>query len=432
MSERLRIAVISTPRSGNTWFRHLLASAYRTRMTSRHVMHEADWQNLPDEVVLQIHWLREADFEERLRREGFVVVALARHPLDVLISILHVAVHDVESESWLRGFEGDERGLWGAWPQSGAFLDYATSRRAAALLSVTSQWWSAPGVVQVRYEDLVANPAGLLRSLEARLGPARGSVEEAVEGASMERMKKSYTNNHFWMGRPGMWRELLTADRVEAIARAHTQVFETLGYSADARLDLTEDAASRRWIELTGAELGQTLRRNTTAFREQLAAMEAKARHAYEACGRLEAERDAMAQAASRLDRELADVHTKKAALHDEINRLHHEKIRLHAEITDSHDEKIRLHAEITDFHVQTEKLHQEIIALHAKCSGLYKEISTLRHSSGEMEEVIEAQRTLIEALEVKCKRSGPLSAIPRRVSGTLRRLRRESTHAGS
>ena len=62
-----------------------------------------DWAALPPEVVLQIHWRRTPEFQAKLNEHGFHVVTVARHPLDVLISILHFCIYESESEQWLLG-----------------------------------------------------------------------------------------------------------------------------------------------------------------------------------------------------------------------------------------------------------------------------------------------------------------------------------------
>jgi hypothetical protein len=308
-----RIAVISTPRSGNTWIRHLVGGAYDLPVASRHELADADWAALPEALALQIHWPREPGFLDRLRAHGFRVLTVARHPLDVLISILHVAVYDVESERWLAGRGGDERGLWGAWPRSPAFLDYATGPRAAALLAVTADWWGRPDAVSVRYEDFVADPAAATRALEPHFGPLRcPSLDALLERTSLAQMARDFTNNHFWKGQPGLWRRLLPAAEARAIAEAHAAVFETLGYTCDPDPDLDPETADRNWLALFGPELGATLRRDTAAFRHQMARMDQTAQAAYEQAAAMLAERDAIrAELADRAD----ELHEARRAL---------------------------------------------------------------------------------------------------------------------
>ncbi len=165
----LRLAIVSTPRSGNTWLRYLLSEIYAVPGLTAHAPDEVDWGALPPSCLLQIHWHRTPPFLARLAEHRFEVVVIARHPLDVLISHLHHVLHTLVDRA-LDGEAGDERGIIGAMPRSTAFLDYSTGPRAAALLSVTAEWWRAPGVRRVRYESLVADAPRELRGLVDDLG----------------------------------------------------------------------------------------------------------------------------------------------------------------------------------------------------------------------------------------------------------------------
>lgn len=263
----MRIAVVSTPRAGNTWVRHLLGTAYQVPHLARHAMSDSDWAELPPEVVLQLHWRRTPEFAAKLDEQGFRVVTVARHPLDVLISILHFCVYESESDQWLLGAGGSEADIYGAMPRSRTFVDYARGPRAAELLAVTPDWWHQPGVVGVRYEDLVAHTANELRRLEEVFGPVRcGSIEEAVEACAMGRLRQQTTNNHFWQGRPGLWRHLLPAAEANEIAA----VLPDLGYPIDPDPALDALAADRNWVRLVGEETKTALRRATEGHRAQL------------------------------------------------------------------------------------------------------------------------------------------------------------------
>jgi hypothetical protein len=263
----LRIAVVSTPRAGNTWVRHLLGTAYQLPHLARHAMADPDWAALPPEVVLQLHWRRTPDFAAKLEAHGFRVVTVARHPLDVLISILHFCVHESESEHWLLGAGGSEADIYGAMPGSRTFVEYARGPRAAELLAVTPDWWAQPGVVGVRYEDLVADTEAELRRMEDALGPVRcGSRAEAVAACAMGKLRQRSTNSHFWQGRPGLWRHLLPPAEADEIAAA----LPDLGYPMDPDPALDPLTADRHWVRLVGEETKQALRRATEGHLAQV------------------------------------------------------------------------------------------------------------------------------------------------------------------
>jgi hypothetical protein len=247
----IRAAILSTPRSGNTWLRHLLCTVYGIPGIAQHNPVDVDWQNLPDECVLQMHWRRLPSFHERLRENGFQIIVLARHPLDLLISILHFAAHEPTSR-WLEGEEGNESSIYGAMPRSTAFLHYAVSKRAAALLSVTSQWWTDPECLQVHYESLVEDPQTVLKFvLDSIGGEPKRTIAEVVEANTIPRLRRlTQCDRHFWQGRPGLWRTLLMRTEADAIGAAHAPVFAELGYSCDADPDLGALEADANWVRL--------------------------------------------------------------------------------------------------------------------------------------------------------------------------------------
>jgi hypothetical protein len=260
-NELLRLAIVSTPRSGNTWLRHLLSSAFTMHEIDRHRPSEVPWDELPPRCVLQIHWLREQAFIDLLDRHRFRAIALARHPLDMLISLLHWVVRCPHPRSvWtdnpaLDGERGTEVPLLDASPTSEEFLSWACSPRAEALLSVSLDWWDAPGAIRVRYEELVrSTEAELLRIAdELQIEPSRAPAE-VVAANSMDRLRERRTEptQHYWQGRPGLWRRLLPAAEARRIAAAQPRSFARFGYDCDPDEQLSRNAADALWRELIG------------------------------------------------------------------------------------------------------------------------------------------------------------------------------------
>jgi len=221
------------------WLRRLLKAAYGLEERSAHTPDEVDWDGLPDNCALQLHWHRTPAFRALLDTHGFSVAVLARHPLDVLVSILHFAPHEPATARWLDGECGDETRLLGADPASSAFLAYATGPRARTLLSITPEWWEAADA-RVRYEDLVGSPAEELERLVGELGgtPVMPAAE-AVEAVRFEELRDEATNLHFWQGRPGLWKELVPTRYALAIAAVYPEM-QRLGYTVGV------DAATAR------------------------------------------------------------------------------------------------------------------------------------------------------------------------------------------
>lgn len=255
-SGRVRLAVISTPRSGNTWFRFLLHSAFGLEQHAVHNPDEVDWAHLPERYVLQLHWSPTEQLRRQLAEHDFQAVTLARHPLGVLISILHYVMNRTTSSRWLEGAGGDETSIVGALPRSGAFLRYATGNRAQALLAVSADWWNVPGACRVRYEELVANPLLTLERLakELKVEPVV-PLTESIDTFRIDRLREVRSDQHAWRGDPSLWKTLLTAAEAQQICDAHSLVLQTLGYECDADAALEPAQADLNWINAEFATL---------------------------------------------------------------------------------------------------------------------------------------------------------------------------------
>src|SRR5690242_5602862 len=88
-----RVALLSTPRAGNNWLRYLLCETFGLSAQGVPSPEEVDWMALPPDFLLGLHWHPVPPFLEQLREHQFRPVVLARHPLDVLVSVLHFARH---------------------------------------------------------------------------------------------------------------------------------------------------------------------------------------------------------------------------------------------------------------------------------------------------------------------------------------------------
>jgi hypothetical protein len=245
----MRLAIVSTPRSGNMWLRRLLRATFDLEEFSVHSSTDLDWENLPEHCVVQLHAHHTPEIVDLFAQTGFRIVCVVRHPLDVLISILHFARHEPATALWLEGEYGDERLLSDADPLSEAFLAYATSARAQALLAVSREWLPFADAI-VWYEDLVHRPDRELARLAARLAvlPAHPPAE-ASNHVTFSALREEATNLHFWRGRPEGWRSFLTPDVARRIAAAHAPHLEALGYAVDADDSLDTATAAARWAE---------------------------------------------------------------------------------------------------------------------------------------------------------------------------------------
>jgi len=245
----VRIFLTCTPRTGNTWFRRLLAGALKMPGLAAHNPGEIAWTQLPPNCLVAMHWSRGEEFKNFLTDYGFRTLVTTRHPLDVLISILHFSQHEPATDRWLEGECGNERVLEGATPTSQAFADYCLGRRAARLLQVSVEWLKTAETV-VKYEDLLHGPVAELRRVLAYFGAGfETRVETVVEENRIEKLR-GFSVHHFWRGQAGLWKRLIDRELATAIYRRHREVFDTFGYGCESAAVLCPEQIDRVWREL--------------------------------------------------------------------------------------------------------------------------------------------------------------------------------------
>ena len=246
----MRILIVSTPRSGNTWFRRLLSGALGLEEFAVHRQSDLNWEELPKGCIVQMHWRVRPDVLKICRDFGFQPVLIVRHPLDVLISILHFCTFEPATEHWLDGEAGNESSIQGKDPTDPAFAAYATGPRAAALLAVSVEWMQQR-VPYVRFEDLVARTqtelGAFLKQLSAE--PVR-PLPDVIVANTLEKSRIAVRNQHFWQGKPGMWSRLIERDLANRIHRTHASVFGALGYGIDDARNPTPDEIRSLWHTL--------------------------------------------------------------------------------------------------------------------------------------------------------------------------------------
>ena len=320
-ARRLRLAVVSTPRSGNTWLRRLLAAAHGLRELGAHAPEGVDWADLPDRCVLQIHWMPDGAFVERLHRAEMRVITLARHPLDVLLSALNYNEHVHPAEGCTRPGCG-RCAILGAAPWDPEFLDYACGPWGGELLGFSPAWWDRPGVSRVVYERLATDPLGVFSTLVEDLGHApTADLGATVDAHTPERMRLGFgaDAHQVWQAMPGHWRSLIPEATARAIYEARRDVFEALGYACDPDPSLTPAAAERAWGRLQIASARRLLAEERGRFRasaaEGLARSEAAAALAEEAERRALRDQWEREVAQTQRDAALAETDSRQAEI---------------------------------------------------------------------------------------------------------------------
>lgn len=231
-----RLAIVGTPQTGDAWIRTVLADILDANELPVQHPADVDWAGLPDRFVIQLHWQRSQFLEGMLRERGVQVISTARHPLEVLLSILAHAQHD-ESTIPSRSLEARNRAqLRGLGAGDPAFVEWAVSSRACLLLSLTPEWWAKPTTHRLRYEQLMDDPHGEFVALLARceLEPVT-DPRVVLERHSVSRADALDRDVEASSASPIAWRETLPADFVDTLTATHREVFVGLGYDPDDR-----------------------------------------------------------------------------------------------------------------------------------------------------------------------------------------------------
>jgi hypothetical protein len=238
----MRLAVIGTPRSGNSLLRKTLARAHGLDETASH-----DPAFLLGDLALgtvaQVHAPYSPELHASLRKRSVIVVTPRRHPLDVLLSMLHFAQFEPDVSYWLDGNYLD--GLEGCDPSSRAFRAFALGEGSARLLSV-SVGWSAHADVIVEYADLVADPTMVLADDAFGAYPQVGERSLVLEAGSFEGFHRS-GNMHGWLGQSGYWTSFISRDFAEEIKAAHPEAFVAGDYDMSGARDLTGPQVRMAW-----------------------------------------------------------------------------------------------------------------------------------------------------------------------------------------
>jgi hypothetical protein len=261
-----RLFVACTPRTGSTWFGRALGDLLDIAGNSFDMPITVDWSQIPaDGCIVVMHRRRTTAFEGFLREHRFRTVAMARHPLDVLLSILaycRSAERAGLTARWIEGECGNESTLVGVSPASEAFARYALSWRAAALFDVSTSW--AARATHASYERLVLEPHAEFARLCVEFGATpRNDIDAVLARHSLETVRAEGPGHrwpgHVWQGRPGLWRKLIIPELARAIHERHPEAFSAFGYDADADPSLTLADAEANWMQLGYASPERTV-----------------------------------------------------------------------------------------------------------------------------------------------------------------------------
>ena len=233
--ERLRLLVASTPKTGNTWVRELLACLYDLSFVG------AAWPFDPDQPPLRAErWITQHHYfptDEVLRwaeAQGVVVVTTIRHPADVLVSLYH-HVH--------RFAPGpvDQRVLRRMLHEDFERTDIVPERLHRPFshdLECSIEWLRTGASRVVRYEDLHRDPVDALSRLTQGIRPVPlDAIERAIAQCDIDLVRRvaGPVDGFYRQGRVGGWRDVLAPEVIDDLRKTapYPAQFAALGYRMD-------------------------------------------------------------------------------------------------------------------------------------------------------------------------------------------------------
>jgi hypothetical protein len=212
---RLKIVILSSPKTGNTWLRWLLHEAYRVQIVDL----PEEWapgcaDDLPESFVTHQHLFPSESLVRWLVESRVVVLTTIRHPADTFLSLFHyLKWHDTGSdpEAAMLKEDGDRPGKNALW-----YIKYSLPRSYAISFA-----WAKLGSHVVRYEDLLADPLSQLREVTSKIVPLN---EERLKAAVLLCKPEYLTRvgvvdpRHLRTGTAGGWIQELPSEIVDAMA----------------------------------------------------------------------------------------------------------------------------------------------------------------------------------------------------------------------
>jgi hypothetical protein len=231
--DALKIIIVSTPKTGNTWVKHLLAEVYGLALRELPLdSAKIDWSEGDGRWIGHQHYLPDANFLAKARSRGVIFVTTIRHPADVFVSLLHHVRRDGSrsEKSNEAGYALGDTEFYG--PRT---LKYLQSGFCECLhLSIA--WMRSGQTHEVRYEDLWNDPVKTLSALTDQIQSVSLSrVRAAICACELESLRRKHQSRQafFRKGGSGGWQRGLPMSFQQAILTADMlpEQIATLGYT---------------------------------------------------------------------------------------------------------------------------------------------------------------------------------------------------------
>ncbi|HEX2910734.1 MAG TPA: sulfotransferase domain-containing protein [Chloroflexia bacterium] len=240
----LKIMIVSTSKTGNTWLKYLLAAIYDLPIKDLPMDYSDELvESFGDRWIAHQHYFAFDKVVKWATENNVVLISTIRHPGDVLVSLYHYIRSDPGHPQF---FAKDVElvMLDGGKPAGvqektvGKHITEYVKRYFHENLDVSLQWMRKGITRMVRYEDLWCNPVEVLRSLTNQIYPvSQDALERAIDQCDIKLLRKQvgYNKNLIRKGGIGGWVEALPPEVIGLFRTydPYPAYFKELGYSLD-------------------------------------------------------------------------------------------------------------------------------------------------------------------------------------------------------
>jgi SAM-dependent methyltransferase len=239
----LRIMIVSTPKTGNTWVKYLLANIYELPVVEVGPSFDAaEVDGLGPRWITHQHYGVQPDILDYGKRNDVVFVTTVRHPGDALLSKFHFVRSYVDQLTFadvdlspLMARDGDT---------VGEHTVYYVRHGFHVSLDISLNWMRTGRSHVIRYEDLWRNPVPALQKLTAAICEVPlDRIQRSVELCDFDLMRTmpGADPKLFRKGQVGNWKQELPQEILDVFRHTepYPSQFAELGYTLDPDDPLT-------------------------------------------------------------------------------------------------------------------------------------------------------------------------------------------------
>jgi hypothetical protein len=239
----MRILIVSTPKSGNTWLKCLLSKSYdlawlRPTDTPAEVDVDSfvDWTEgggFPDGTIFHRHYEYDPRLAAAAKSLPAYLVTIVRDPYDVFVSAyFNVQKQGSEGLSPKRAKKARQHPTFGKAIDDPRVIDYLTKGFRSSLMRGL-RWVQSGQSIVTRYEALIADPLRELRRLTEQIEPvADERLKTAIDQCAPDRMRAMSASmaSTIRTATVGDWRNHLGPEHLAIMRDRNADLVTALGY----------------------------------------------------------------------------------------------------------------------------------------------------------------------------------------------------------